>query len=242
MSKRHYYCIIDTETTQSELVADFAAIIVDRRGKIYAECAVLVNGIFTDPVRHPLFFSSSAPPDSVWSSAGKDKRYSVYSDMVANGTRMVASVSAINRWLERARGEYNPVLTAYNLAFDVNKCLNTGIDLGIFSQSFCLWYAAVGKFASGRKFRKFVLENHAFNAPTGLGNMTYRTDAELMARFVLGDPSLPAEPHTAREDAVFYELPILTALTKRMSLQEIIKTSRSYDWRMFQVRDHFTPV
>ena len=48
MSKKQYFLIVDTETTQNNLVADFGAVIVDRKGKIITQCAVMVDGIFTD--------------------------------------------------------------------------------------------------------------------------------------------------------------------------------------------------
>ena len=53
-------------------------------------------------------------------------------------------------------------LTAYNLAFDKSKCLNTGIDLSGFNSEFCLWQAAVGNICNTKKFRQFALSNHAF--------------------------------------------------------------------------------
>ena len=44
MAKKQYFCILDTETTMGDTVADFAMIICDREGNIYNQCAVLVNG------------------------------------------------------------------------------------------------------------------------------------------------------------------------------------------------------
>ena len=79
------------------------------------------------------------------------------------------------------RGKYNPILTAYNLPFDLNKCQNTGIDLTMFSQRFDLWTASFNKWALTNKYKTFALENHAFNNRTALGNMTYQTNAEIMA-------------------------------------------------------------
>ena len=157
MSKQ-YFITIDTETTQDQKVADFAAVISDRQGRIFAQCAVLVNGIFTDAENHPLFFDSSAKPDALWSRAGADRRYEHYKTMVRDGSRMIASVSAINRWLERARGEFDPILTAYNLAFDVDKMEKTGIDSTIFSRRFCLWQTAAKKWGHTKDYKNFVLE------------------------------------------------------------------------------------
>ena len=238
MSKQ-YFITIDTETTQDQKVADFAAVISDRQGRIFAQCAVLVNGIFTDAENHPLFFDSSAKPDALWPRAGADRRYEHYKTMVRDGSRMIASVSAINRWLERARGEFDPILTAYNLAFDVDKMEKTGIDSTIFSRRFCLWQTAAKKWGHTKDYKNFVLENHAFNPPTKFGNMTYKTNAEVMARFVLGNYELPDEPHTALEDIIDYELPILNALVKRGKLSDIITSGIGYSWRDYQAKNHF---
>lgn len=240
MAKRHYYLIVDTETTQDSLVADFGAIITDKKGKIYNQCAVLTNGIYTDFENHPLFFTSDKK--GIWSKKGQDRRYAIYQNMVNSGTRMIASVSAINVWLAKAKVKYNPVLTAYNLSFDQNKCANTGIDLAQFDERFCLWYAAFNKWAHTKEYRKMVLALHAFNSPTDHGNMSFKTNAETMARFVTENPRLEDEPHTALEDILYYELPILLKLTKGLTKRELLNPEVNFDWRKVQVKDWFKPV
>lgn len=235
MAKKDYFLIVDTETTQDQKVADFGAVVVDRKGRIYTQCAVLVDGIFTDMENHPLFFTDDN--DAVWGRATVDKRYTKYNNMVAQGSRMIASVNAINLWLAKAIGKYNPILTAYNLSFDVHKCSNTGIDLTGFEQRFCLWYASQDKWATTKAYREFILENHYFNKPTKLGNMTYQTNAEVMARFVTGQ-MLPDEPHTALEDVIDYELPILARLVKITKKSQYLNPT-AYDWNKLQVRDWF---
>ena len=238
MAKKQYFLIVDTETTQDSLVADFGAVIVDRHGRIYNQCAVLINGVFNKPRKHPLFFDSSQPESALWSKAGKDRRYAKYHKMIEKGSRMVAAVTAVNRWLERARGEYDPILTAYNLPFDSGKCLNTEIDLSIFSQSFCLWAAAYSKWAHTAKYKNFVLQVHGFNSPTDLGNMTYQTNAEIMTRFITNNPDLEDEPHTALEDVIYYELPIFKAFMRGKTVKQL-KDIEPYNWRNVQVKDHF---
>ena len=44
--KKDYYLIIDTETTINDKVADFGAVICDRKGNIADQCGVLVSGVF----------------------------------------------------------------------------------------------------------------------------------------------------------------------------------------------------
>lgn len=241
MAKKDYFLILDSETTQDALIADFAAVIVDRKGNIFNQCAILINGVFNDAKNHPLFFNPNADDKNIWSDAGKDRRYKKYYDMIADGSRMIASVAAVNRWLERAKGKYDPIVTAYNFPFDKNKCENTGIDLTIFKNSFCLWAAAFDKWGQTKKYKQFVLAVHGFNPPTELGNMTYKTNAEIMARFVLSDPTLADEPHTALEDIIFYELPIFKALAKTTKKADMLAAS-PYDWRAVQVKEHFKAI
>jgi hypothetical protein len=230
MAKKQYFAILDTETTISDTVADFAIIIVDREGKIHNQCAVLVAGHYGN---HELFHDKNA--NDIWGYAGLEKRKANYNNMLESGLRMVASVSAINKWINQAIGKYNPDLTAYNLAFDKSKCLNTGIDLSGFNREFCLWSASVGNLCNKKDFRQFVLDNHAFNKPTQHGNMTIKTNAEIVCGYVTGE--YKTEPHTALEDARDFELPILQAIIKKRNWRDNIK---SYNWKAFQTKDLYT--
>ena len=239
MAKKDYFLTVDSETTNTDMVADFAAVISDRKGNILNQCAVLVDGIFNNPSEHPLFVDKRVPLESIWSRNGQGKRYDNYRRMLEGGSRMIASIAAINRWLDKAASTYNPYLTAYNLPFDRNKCENTGIDLTMFENQFCLWAASYSRWAHTKKYKNFVLSQHGFNIPTALGNMSYKTNAEIMARFVLNKPDLEDEPHTALEDIIFYELPILNALVKSTSTKNLIENTKPYNWKDFQVKNWF---
>jgi len=82
------------------------------------------------------------------------------------------------------------------------------------------------------------LRVHGFNAPTDLGNMTYKTNAEIMTRFLTNNPDLEDEPHTALEDVLYYEMLILTRFLKGTNREQIFNID-SYNWREVQVKDHF---
>lgn len=237
MPKKDYFITIDTETTQDNLVADFAAVITDKKGNIHAQCAVLVKSVFTNQELHPLFHLYGDSGD-MWSKAALPKRYAAYEKMLDNGTRMLGTKAAINKWLYLAAGKYNPILTAYNLPFDVDKCRNTEIDLDIFKNRFCLWAAAQHKWGHTKAYKNFALAKHAFNAPTKHENMSFKTNAETMARFILDLPDLPDEPHTALEDIIEYELAILNRLVSTTKKQ-IYLNAPAYNWRKYQVKDHF---
>jgi hypothetical protein len=160
--------------------------------------------------------------------------------MLQDGRRMLASVASVNSWLSKVNAKYRPIVTAYNWAFDKAKLRNTGIDTTIFAESFCLWHASAGKWMHTRAYRQFILDNHLFNAPTAKGNMTFQTKAEPMAAFVLGDPNMASEPHTALEDARDYELPILKALVKTSSPKDYMN-AKPVTWRDTQVKDWYKP-
>jgi len=229
MAKKQFFCILDTETTINDTVADFAMIIVDREGKIHNQCAVLIKNHF-DTME--LFHDKKA--NDIWGYEGLIKRKAGYNAMLDNGVRMIASVNAINKWINQAIGKYNPILTAYNLAFDKSKCANTGIDLSVFTDSFCLWQASVGNICNKKAFKQFALDNHAFNKVTANGNMTFQTNAEIVCGFINNE--FITEPHTALEDARDFELPILKAIINKRNWKDNIKP---YSWQDFQVKNHY---
>lgn len=229
MAKKQFFAILDTETTMENTVADFAIIIVDRHGKIYNQCAVMVKDHYGS---FELFHDKAA--NDIWGYQGLIRRQNNYIEMLDSGKRMLASVNAINKWIDQAIGKYDPILTAYNLAFDTDKCKNTGINLEGFTNRFCLWGAAVGNICNTKQYKQFVLENHLFNKPTGKGNMTFSTTAESVCGFVKGEFII--EPHTALEDARDFELPILVEIVKKKKWQE---KNTPYVWRDFQVKNHY---
>lgn len=151
MARKQFFAILDTETTINDTVADFAIVICDRNGNIYNQCAVLVHGHYGSM---ELFHDKNA--NDIWGYSGLQKRKAQYTAMLDNGLRMVASVNAINKWINQAIGKYNPTLTAYNLAFDLTKCANTGIDLSGFNSKFCLWQAAIGNICKPKNTNSFV--------------------------------------------------------------------------------------
>lgn len=230
MAKKQFFAVLDTETTVENTVADFAIVICDREGTIFNQCAVLVRGHYGTL---ELFHDRAA--NDIWGYDGLERRKNNYVKMLDEGKRMLASVNAINAWINQAIGKYNPELTAYNLAFDKDKCEKTGIDLNGFKNSFCLWQAAIGNICNKKQYRNFVLENHGFNNATQLGNMTLKTNVEMVAGFING--GFAKEPHTALEDIRDFEVPILVEVLKKKKWRDNITP---YNWREFQVKNHFT--
>lgn len=236
--RKNYFLLVDTETTQNQKVADFGAVICDRKGNIYNQCAVMVDGIYTDKESNPLFFDSNAAPDALWSKDSADLRYIKYDGMVKEGSRMIASIAGINSWLAKAKAQYNPILTAYNLPFDLDKCLNTNIDLSLFDRNFCLMAVAQNMVLKDKGFLQFCLDNHFFGNRTNLGNMVFQMKAETLGNYFQG--TLDHEPHTALEDVIFWELPILKKVFQKYSVKKILSENwAGVAWQNRQVKDFY---
>ena len=211
--KKHYYLIVDTETTMQQTVADFGAVVVDRQGNIIEQFGVLLDGHFGTL---DLFHDVYAPAESFWSTMKLHRRKKHYDQLLANGQRSICSASLVNLWLTRIKAQYNPIVTAYNIAFDLGKCRNTGIDLGIFENSFCLMKKAKEHLIND-SYIDFCHENNFLTAKLRKPSTT----ADTMAKYILGT-DLADEPHTALEDARDYERPILKALLSTLSRKKLL--------------------
>jgi len=215
---RHFYLIVDTETTKKQTVADFGAVIVTKQGEIVERFGAMVLGHFGTL---PLFADATAPDSALWSEQSAKRREKDYYSMLDTGERSIASPALINQWLVRVNAQYAPVLTAYNLAFDLGKCRNTRIDLGIFAQSFCLMKAAKRQIGTLAEYHDFCHDNRFLTLALRKPSMT----ADTMAKFILG-VSLEDEPHTALEDAQFYEAPILTKILESVTRKQLLELGR----------------
>ena len=218
--KKHYYLIVDTETTKKQTVADFGAVVVDRQGKIHEQFGVLLHGHFGTI---PLFSNSNLPAEEFFSTQMVHRRRKNYDDMLETGQRSLCSPQLVQLWLARILGQYNPIVTAYNLSFDFGKCANTGIDLGIFSERFCLMRAAHRSICTTPEYSEFCHAN-GHTTPTG----KLRRTADAVAKFVARDcyNSLADEPHTALEDARDYEAMILGEILKTHTRKQLLELTK----------------
>jgi len=215
---RHYYLIVDTETTQRGTVADFGAVLITKQGEIVERFGAMVLNHFGSL---PLFSDPTAPDSALWSEQSAKRREKDYYSMLDSGERSISSVGLINQWLAGINARYAPVLTAYNIAFDLGKCRNTRIDLGIFAQSFCLMKAAKRHIGTLAEYHDFCHDNRFLTLALRKPSMT----ADTMAKFILG-VSLEDEPHTALEDAQFYEAPILTKILESVTRKQLMELGR----------------
>ena len=218
--KKHYYLIVDTETTKKQTVADFGAVIVDRSGKIHEQFGVLLHGHFGTI---PLFSNSNLPAEEFFSTQMLHRRRKHYDDMLETGQRSLCSPQLVQLFLARILGQYDPIVTAYNLSFDFGKCANTGIDLGIFSERFCLMRAAHNSICLTEDYDYFCRLHHHIT-PTG----RLSRSADTVAKFVARDAhnALADEPHTALEDARDYEALILHEILKTHTRKQLLEAGK----------------
>jgi len=216
---RHFYLIVDTETTKKQTVADFGAVVVTKQGQIVEQFGAMVHGHFGTL---PLFSDPSADPSAFWSEQSAQRRAKKYDEMLESGERSISSVGLINQWLAGINARYNPVLTAYNIAFDFGKCRNTRINLGIFNSRFCLMKAAKREIGPLAEYQEFC---RAYGLVTARGNVRHTADA--MAKFVNFSSEryglMDDEPHTALEDARDYEALILQRLLSKLTRKQLLE-------------------
>jgi len=215
---KHFYLVVDTETTKRGTVADFGAVLMTKQGEIIEQFGAMVLGHFG---KMPLFSDPAADPAAFWSEQSAQRRAKNYDDMLESGERSISSVGLINQWLSGINARYSPVLTAYNIAFDLGKCRNTRINLGIFNQKFCLMKAAKRKIGTLAEYHEFCQINGFLTAKRRDPSMT----ADTMAKFILG-LDLADEPHQALEDARDYEAPILTKILESVTRKQLLELGR----------------
>jgi hypothetical protein len=216
---RHYYLIVDTETTQRGTVADFGAVIVTKQGEIVEQFGAMVLGHFG---KLPLFSDPTANPDAFWSEQSAYRRAKNYDAMLESGERSISSPALINQWLAGIKARYNPTLTAYNLAFDLGKCRNTRINLGIFGSRFCLMKSAKRKIGVLACYQDFCKARGLLTAKLRKPSMT----ADAMAKYIADTEysgSLADEPHTALEDARDYEAMILAYILRDTTRKQLLE-------------------
>ena len=219
---RHYYLIVDTETTQRGTVADFGAVIVTKQGEIVEQFGAMVLGHFG---KLPLFSDPNADADAFWSEQSAYRRAKNYDAMLESGERSISSPALINQWLAGIKARYNPTLTAYNLAFDLGKCRNTRINLGIFGSRFCLMKSAKRKIGVLACYQDFCKARGLLTAKLKRPSMT----ADAMAKYIADTEysgSLADEPHTALEDARDYEAMILAYILRDTTRAQILELGK----------------
>ena len=218
--KKKYTLIIDTETSMNQHVIDFAAVLVDNKGNVKTQCAVLVSDFFR---KEELFYNRDI---GVFGRKNLNKRMKAYENMLKTDVRLLRSAKSIQNWLDMLNEHYQPSITAYNLRFDMDMCENSGIVLPK-QKTFCLWQESCQLFAKRRGYVAFCLNNNLLTPA-----LNFSTSAETMFKYLSGNVDY-IEPHTALEDILTCELHIFNAMKRQ---KKAIK-SIPYNWRNHRLRD-----
>lgn len=215
-SMQHFYLIVDSETSKSGKVADMGACLVNRQGDMLEQFGCMVSGVFG---KLELFSDPSAKDSEFWSEQSAVRRTKKYYEMIESGERSIASPALINNWLRGIKNRYNPVVTAYNYSFDLSHCRQTGIQLGIFENSFCLMKAAKAHIVD-ETYMNFCHKHNLLTKKLRKPSTT----ADTMSKFLLGI-DLADEPHTSLEDARDHEAPILKHLivNKKLTRKQLLQ-------------------
>ena len=86
MAKKQWFCVVDVETSITDKVVDFGAVICDRNGEIATQCAVMVNTVFGID---DLFYDRNA--SGIWAQSSVNRRMENYNNMLNSGSRMLAT-------------------------------------------------------------------------------------------------------------------------------------------------------
>lgn len=216
MTMKNYYFLLSTEANSSGSAMDFSAIICDRNGLIQSCAAVLMKEQFQ--------LEDTASCLTAKEVKENDRQRSKYENFLLKGNRMMSTPNAVNRWVRNAFLEYKPLLTAYGLKRNEERCRKAGIDLSIFPQRFCLREAAIGNICQAKEYKKFAELNGLITSSERNERHIYQTDLSAISGFLSG--KYEKEKHTAHEDAIHHALPVIRFILNKRNWKE---KTRPYD-------------
>lgn len=230
MNKKKKWLLVDVETCINSRVYDFSAVIVEFN-KGFSNYKILHNiSVIVEENSKTELFHDVNNAQNFFAKRNLSKRHEFYNEQLENGNMKIASVYAVNSWLERAYAAYGDdiTLTAYNIAFDKKACSQSGIyGLNNF-KSTCLWMLSCKFICSRKGYLKFVLRNKFLTAKNNV-----ITNAETVYKYVSNDLKYN-EPHTGYLDLISCEIPILQAILR---LKKSLKSDASmvYAWRKWEL-------
>lgn len=186
--KKRYYILVDIESCQDGTIFDYAHLVVDKRGREYERLACVVR----DNCTKPLF---SLNDNSFFSTRSLKRRTQHYRELIKAGKRTIREVVSINAELALIACKYNPTFVSYNLQFDWNACLKSGIPVDkMFKSSECLMLRCSELVLPRLGYKLGCLKNGWFSAKN-----YQKFSAESVYKYVSGNYDY-IEPHTAMED------------------------------------------
>lgn len=202
MADKKFYMVLDTETvTDARIPYDTAWIIVDRKGNEYERFNALTAEVMDNPTLRQCIRKDSF----------SKRKASFYLD---NNPADTTDFNYIMSYTNVMIGRYNPVVVAYNAAFDI-KVLNDYAqlleDLSFFPDNievWDLWNMALNVLCDSRNYVRWCIEN---NFATDKGNLSSSAESVYSYLSQCGDFE---EDHTALSDCEI-EAQILQAVFNR---------------------------
>lgn len=198
MTRKHYYLVIDTETTgnlNNAIVYDLGGAIIDREGCVYETFSFVIKEIWADNLE-------------LLKTAYYVEKMPHYMRDLIKGTRELVSYNYAKEYVANLCEKYQvKAIMAHNALFDYKATCNTQKFLTDNAQSTFLpreieiWDTmkmAQDVIASKKSYIKFCLDN---------GYMTKhkkarpQVKAEVLYRFISGDNNF-IESHTGLEDVL----------------------------------------
>lgn len=203
MSKKNYYLVIDTETC-GDYVFDIGYCVIDRTGKRYDSGSFVVEEFIDNPAHLDMFNDRFT----------RDKIGKYYYDLWAkHGGFAVVDFCSIRRKINKVVSNYDAIVCAYNIAFDLRHLEKTAqyFEYDRFFnhdvKTLDIWHMAMCVLGTNNYIRFCI--HHGFL--TNAGNIS--TSAETMYRYICDDPAFNEE-HTAYKDTII-ECDIMTKCFKR---------------------------
>lgn len=204
MAKKKFYIVLDTETC-GDYVFDIGYRIIDKKGKCYAAGSYVMQEFMTDPDALEMFTNR-------FTSRKIAKYY--FALWQNDGKFTVAPFEQIRTIINAAIQEYNAIVCAYNISFDLAHLTKTAEYFGYDSffddatiEILDIWNVAMCILGT-KKFIRFCMTNKFYTAKGYI-----QTSAEIMYRYIINDATFE-EAHTAHEDCII-ECAILTKCFKQ---------------------------
>lgn len=217
--KKKYVLIFDSETTQAGRAFDVAWILLEKNYpfKEIDRQAFIIR----DYCNEPLFSLNGATgQNNHFSARSLAKRTENYRVMLRDNERSLISVECLNARLAMLCSNYNPEFYAYNVEFDWNVLIKSGIRTDFFKVKKCLMQSAVQLLLPRKSFKLAALKAGNFSPKNFM-----QFSAEKVYSYIIGKPF--AEKHTALEDCEI-EVEIYKYLARQKKAVDI---TRSTDWK-----------
>lgn len=191
MAKKKFYMVIDTETC-GDYVFDIGYRVIDRAGNCYANGSYVVAEFIENPATLNMFNDRFT----------RDKIGKYYFDLWAdNGGFNVLDFYSIMCEVNEVRNDFNAIVCAYNIAFDLLHLDKTADYFGYDNffnsdiQTLDIWHMAMCVLGTNNYIRFCIANDFLTNG----GNIA--TGAEIMYRYICNDVEFK-EAHTAHEDCI----------------------------------------